>query len=398
MTAVLVLFALAPLISFVACDSATGGYSRDDAAARPLAPGATPTGYRTETVTEPVYDTGVITISEPSVTVTRVRYDSATAAGFQAWPNNSVWMAYQDNTYIAVVWDPAASGKPVENVILLCAGQQGSSGSSDAANVVTGQKDGWMFQSAATASRSLSVKSHGAQIIARDGRIYSNGSKISKDNTFLALAFDAGFDYGWDKDQKGKIVNAYRDFLVQRAGPVANWKNVWLSGSSRGAALCVRLAEKMRASAPSTAWVLVSSIDAVGNYGEEFNIERNWWGTWPNYDNPVSSNIFRMGVKPDLGSYFSNTSKTKFYIYHIVGGANVASVSTIHAFAVSGSEYYDNGWFKQKWVDYSHTEMGREWQWNVAPLQIEWYLAKAFGPLSYRTYTIQVPIYGTPYE
>jgi hypothetical protein len=358
-------FALALVIA--SCGSPLGGDdNRDQAAPRAVA----------------VYDTEVISISEPSVTVTRVRKDS-TAAGFEAWPNNSVWMAYQDETYVAVVWDPAASGKTVENVILLSAGQQGSSGSSDAPNVVTGQKDGWKFD-AATAQRSLSSQSLAAQIIARDGRTYSNGTKISKDNTFLALAFDPGFNYGWDSGQKGHIVDAYRDFLVSRAGPVSAWKNVWLAGSSRGGALSLRLAEKMRAAAPASAWVLVGSIDSVGNYNEELGISKKWYETWTNYDNPVSSNVFRMGVKAKLADYYASTSKTKFYIYHIVGGANVASVSTIHAFALSASEYYDNGWFKQKWVDYAHTEMGREWHSNVSALELSWYLEKAFGPLYYQ--------------
>ncbi len=339
--------------------------------------GTTPCGGVT---TGPYYDSSTVTAPEPTVTVTQVRYGGTVSSGFEAWSAAGVWQAYQDETYIAVVWDPAAAGKPVENVILLCAGQQGSSGSSDAANVMTGQKDGWKFD-ARSADRQLSNLSLGAQIIARNGRTYANGRVISSDNTFLALAFDAGFNYGWDNAQRGKIVQAYRAFLAGRAGPSANWKTVYLGGSSRGGTLSMRLAEFMRADAPAAAKVIVGSVDSVADYGEEMHIHRNGWGFWTYHDNPVSSNIARKGVKANLDDQYAGTSKTNFNIFMTVGGANVASVSTIHAFAISGSRVYEGGWIRQKWVNYSHTEMGRQWHSDVSADQLSWFLKTAYGPL-----------------
>jgi len=87
-------------------------------------------------------------------------------------------------------------------------------------------------------------------------------------------------------------------------------------------------------------------------------------------DNPVSSQLDRKGYKTDIYGQYGSSLRGTLAIRHVVGGEEVAILSGVHAFShytgtstLTQLTYNGAVFYEQKWVDISHTGIGRDYSY-----------------------------------
>lgn len=81
-----------------------------------------------------------------------------------------------------------------------------------------------------------------------------------KNNTFVALVFDAQFGYAYRNFRKNKIETGYFDYIVSKLGE--NVGSIYLAGHSRGGCLAMRLSARLAKRFPK-ARIVMHNFDAV---------------------------------------------------------------------------------------------------------------------------------------
>ncbi|UAA39516.1 hypothetical protein KIH87_03935 [Paraneptunicella aestuarii] len=259
---------------------------------------------------------------------------------YPEWKNEGIWTEYRKNTFVSKYWEPTRSN--VRTMVMMIAGQQGFSGSSGASNCLTGQNDTWdSGWDKGDKSKNTSLKS---QSLAEK---LVNSGYFSSSNTFFSVVLNSNFNWENTVDAKNKAERAFAKWFLKH-GDSTKVDRIILLGSSRGGALSVRLARKIRDHA---GWgntpIFVGLIDAVPNSDQNELLTENQ----PSCTNPYNSSYYSR--KADLATYFSGVTKPK--IRHIATGAPVIeAVGAVHSFCAT-----ESSWYEHSWANLSHTQIGR---------------------------------------
>lgn len=277
------------------------------------------------------------------VSVDRVRWKKSFLSWkdhgeYPEWKNEGIWTEYRKNTFVAKHWQPSKSN--TRTMVLLIAGQQGFSGSSGGSNCLTGQPPGWDDSwGSGDQSKTRYINS---QSLA--GKL-ANSGYLNSSNTFMAMVFNANFNWENTKSAKEKAEEAFADWFLKH-GNSYNVDKIVLLGSSRGGALSVRLAQNiLKRSEWRNVPIKIGLLDAVANVEQD---ELKTSGQ-PACTNPLNSKYYSR--KADLSSFFSGLPKPT--IRHVATGAPVV-LGAVHSFCAT-----ENSWYDHSWANYEHKEIGR---------------------------------------
>lgn len=277
----------------------------------------------------------------------RVRWKKGTFSwqdheSYPQWKNEGIWTEYRKRVYISEHWEPSRSA--TKTLVLVAAGQQGSSGLSGSSNCITGQDPDWdkdWGKGDKTKRKYIRTNSLADRLI--------HSGKFSPSDTAFNVVYDANFNYEYTSSAKNKAEQAFTDFLLSK-GYSSTVDRIVLVGSSRGGALVTRMAKNIKQrSGWSNVPVFVGLIDAVPNRDQD-ELET---GGMPKCDSPYNSLYYAREANLDL--FFNGVNKPQ--IRHVVTGAAVVSiggVGIIHGFCAD-----ERSWYQQSWANLKHTEIGR---------------------------------------
>ncbi|VUD67408.1 hypothetical protein TDB9533_03778 [Thalassocella blandensis] len=265
------------------------------------------------------------------------------------WEDNGVPDQAQKRTYIGRYNEPAKAD--TRNLVLIASGQRWDTGND---NLLTGQPD-WSPYSddEATEWFSIDPNSIAYRLLSED--VYDES------DTFIALAFDARFNWGFSQDNKRDIVNAYFDWLKSKV-QLNTLESVYLAGHSRGGALVLRLAQKFQQEMPNVP-VIVHTFDPVARSTEGELGTYNDYINNPTVDYPRDSNLVEdkgnWSWKTNIINQYPN--KVNLSIYNLVNGGNIGfparfTRSLTHESATE--ENTDLGWYRQQWFPVSSNAGG----------------------------------------
>jgi len=293
-----------------------------------------------------------------SVKVDKIRYcrtiwplcNDKLQADYQPWEDHGVPDQIQKNTYIGKYNAPSRS--KVEHIVLLASGQR--FGDIDD-NWITGQPDTRAFKKQ-EGDRTLGVSTESLAYKLFSQDVYSES------NTFAALAVDPRFNWGFSKDNKRDIVNAYFTWLKGKFHK-SNLKSVYLAGHSRGGALVMRLAKKFQSEFPDVA-VIVHTFDPVpnkkkGELGATSGYIDNPEAGYPR-DTILTHNKGNWAWKSDFRTYFDKKQHLSVSNYLVGGKIKGFGSGAQEVRAVSHKSGTDTrtdlGWYSQRW--YSMPQLG----------------------------------------
>ena len=294
--------------------------------------------------------------------VERVRYCTAATAlnvcpsnainsKFSAWETNNTARNGQLETYISIINQPERS--KVKRVVFVSSGQQTKPNSKGYANALTGQPNNFK-QGCANRTKSCWRSIHPDSLVAR---LRASG-EFTDNETLYISAIDARFGYFVQSDEKQRRENAYWDFLTSKFDP-ANVELIVLAGQSRGGCLVFRLGSRMRkSSAHKDIPLMVQGYDPVcrtpdRNYS---NMELPK-GTPAIYKNPLDRSKKESHVV-NMDLVFPPNRRENLKVLSINGGGKVVPIDGSVRSFIWKSNDVDLGWWKQKWVNYKHNEMG----------------------------------------
>ena len=265
---------------------------------------------------------------------------------FPQWKRNDVGFSDRSDTYIAVQSQPCREN--VQHVAIFIAGQQGLFGDiGTKPNGLTGQPDSW-GPCGNSCTRTLDAQSLFL-------RIYRSG-KLSPSNTLFALVFDSDFNYEASANDKNRKENAFFDWIRDNTTS-SGLKTIYLAGSSRGGALTSRLAKRFK---NDTSYrnipLILQQMDSTYRPGHDMGVPDNF----SKANNPLNSNY--QGIIADLHTQF--LYRNKLAIFQVVGGEKF-KLDSVHGYTYRATECRlsvncDLGWYRQRWVNLTHEQIGRE--------------------------------------
>lgn len=265
------------------------------------------------------------------------------------WENSGVPDQIQKNTYLGRYNEPERS--KVEHLVLLSSGQRFTGGYD---NLITGQPDFSAFgKRDSHRNYNISTDSIAYQLFDRD--IYH------EENTFMALAFDARFNWGFSNANKNDIVDAYFDWLKSKVY-TSKLKSVYLGGHSRGGALVMRLAQKFQAELPDVL-VIVHGFDPVVNRS---NGELGAYNS--SINNPIAgfprdtvglNNLGNWAWKNNMITQYPNTNRLSVFNF-LSGGQIFGLAQEVRAVThqTGTEEILDLDWYYQQWFHLSSENSG----------------------------------------
>jgi hypothetical protein len=298
--------------------------------------------------------------ASPTVNNSNVCPTGKTTDQFKHWKN--VDKNVQKNTYLTVLSEPKP--EDVETVIFVSAGQQAEPkvGTLDALgeewgdgwpNVLTGQADNYKDGCKGRTkycyrymnSKSLAVK------------LYRSGVFDLKKTLFI-VAFDARFHYEKPSSELLNIENAYWAYFTEKFDPGVV-KRIILAGQSRGGCLNFRLARRLRHTEHYDKIPLITQgYDPVCHRNELGKIAHSN----SNVTNPFNADYRSIIIQMD--KVFPAAKRQHLALLDIHGGGPSIKLTkmvrsfTFKPLTTQAQTEIDLGWWKQKWVNYSHTDMG----------------------------------------
>jgi hypothetical protein len=288
------------------------------------------------------------------------------------WRDAGVSLTGRQDTYISIVSEPAKD--QVKRVVFISAGQQSDNPvkgdwifSGDYGegytNVLTGQpdnyKEGLRGANNFEDSREINAKSLASKLI------YSG--KFPKESTLFVLAFDARFGFFRSQKEKDYRETAFFNLLTSKFNP-ANIEVIVLAGQSRGGALAFRLGSRLRSDPIySKIPLIVQGYDPVSTNPELASRYNTTFRGTPiekylpihskkdKLFNPYDPNKYCWKI--DLNVTFPPAHRDNLFVYILHAGAEVGLHKGIRAFAWL-EENTNIGWYKQKWLNFEHEEMG----------------------------------------
>ncbi len=283
--------------------------------------------------------------ADTSVNVDRVRWKKSLFnwtdhEQYPEWKQEGIWTENRKKTYVSKYMTPTKSN--TKTMIMLIAGQQGSSGSSGGSNCLTGQNQSWDSDwGKGDKSKSTNIKS-----LSLSDRLIQSGH-INSYDTFLSIVLNSNFNWESTANAKDKAEDAFTDWLLKH-GESHNVERIILLGSSRGGALAMRMSKNIK---QRSGWnnvpVYVGLLDAVPNKGQD-ELKTQGQSTCTN---PLNSSFYSR--EANLSSFFGTLNKPD--IFHIVTGAPVIGFAdAVHSFCAD-----ESSWYQQSWANLEHKEIGR---------------------------------------
>jgi len=253
------------------------------------------------------------------------------------WKDAGVGSSKRKKTYISKYISPSVND--TKTMIMLIAGQQGSSGSSGSSNCLTGQNQYWDSDWGKGDKTKVSYIKN----LSLAERLIDSGH-VDPFNTFFTIVFNSNFNWEATEGTKDKTEQAFTNWLLTH-GNSSNVERIVLLGSSRGGALATRISKNIKQrSAWSNVPVYVGLLDAVPNVGQNELETTNQ----PTCTNPLNINYYGRGA--DLGEFFGTLNKPQ--IRHVVTGAPV--ILDVRGFCAE-----ETSWYEQSWANLEHKEIGR---------------------------------------
>jgi hypothetical protein len=283
--------------------------------------------------------------ADTSVNVDRVRWKKSLFnwtdhEQYPEWKQEGIWTENRKKTYVSKYMTPTKSN--TKTMIMLIAGQQGSSGSSGGSNCLTGQNQSWDSDwGKGDKSKSTNIKS-----LSLSDRLIQSGH-INSYDTFLSIVLNSNFNWESTANAKDKAEDAFTDWLLKH-GESQNVERIILLGSSRGGALAMRMSKNIKQrSGWNTVPVYVGLLDAVPNKGQD-ELKTQGQSTCTN---PLNSSFYSR--EANLSSFFGALNKPD--IFHVVTGAPVIGFAdAVHSFCAD-----ESSWYQQSWANLEHKEIGR---------------------------------------
>jgi len=284
------------------------------------------------------------------VTVDRIRYcrtfwpicNDRLQDDYHWWESRGVTDQIQKSTLIGRYNEPARGN--VRHLAFFAAGQRWNDG---IRSFVTGQPNFNDF-GYTESNRWMTVDDGSLPY-----RMFNEGI-YSRSDTFVGLAYDARFNWGFTPQNKEDIVNAYYDWLKSKVY-TGNLTSVYLAGHSRGGALVMRLAQKFKQEFPHVI-LIVQTFDPVAVMQEGEMGAYNGW-----IDNPVAqfprdtaflNNLGNWSWKSDLRAQFAN--KRNFAFTNFLVGGKIFGLAQEVRSLTHESSFEDTsslGWYDHRWVD-----------------------------------------------
>lgn len=315
--------------------------------------------------------TSLISYADENVLLERVRYcdfrginnvcagTATTPNKFKAWNDAGVSTEGQRNTYLAIVNQPPKD--QVRKVVFISSGQQTDEGGEGKGkfgkgypNVLTGQPNDYK-DNCMNATKSCTRTIDARSVL---GRLRGDG-KFSDSDTLFIAAFDMRFGYFRPQAEKQKRENAYWNFLTSKFDP-KKVELIVLAGQSRGGCMMFRLARKLRAqSAYQDIPLILQGYDPVCTTTGSPALAKELppLKTTP-YTNPLNSNYASFPI--DMDKVFPADKRQKLAILDLHGGGEVFGPQ-IRSFTWFDKNT-DLGWWKQRWVNASHGDMGGHYE------------------------------------
>jgi hypothetical protein len=283
--------------------------------------------------------------ADTSVNVDRVRWKKGLFNWtdhdqYPQWKQEGIWTENRKKTYVSKYITPSKGN--TKTMVMLIAGQQGSSGSSGGSNCLTGQNQSWdSGWGKGDKTKSTNIKS-----LSLSDRLINSGH-INPYETFFSIVLNSNFNWEATSNAKDKAEEAFTDWLLTH-GESQNVERIILLGSSRGGALAMRMSKNIK---QRSGWnnvpVYVGLLDAVPNEGQD---ELKTQGQ-PSCTNPLNGGYYSR--KANLNSFFGSLNKPD--IFHIITGAPVIGfIDAVHSFCAD-----ESSWYQQTWANLEHKEIGR---------------------------------------
>lgn len=278
----------------------------------------------------------------------KVREVQGNKKSFPQWKRNGVGFSDRSDTYIAVQSQPCRQN--VQHVAIFIAGQQSLFGdfTGSQANGLTGQPDKWRKRCGNDCKRTLDSRSLFL-------RIYRSG-RMPASNTLFAAVFNSDFNYEASTRDKQRKENAFYDWIRDNVNS-RNLKTIYLAGSSRGGALTARLARRFKNDASfRNVPLILQNMDSTFRPGHDMGMPGNYQLS----DNPLNHKYD--GMISDLHRQFAY--RNKLAIFQIVGGQRF-KLDSVHGYTYRARECRfsvncDLSWYRQKWVNLTHEQIGRD--------------------------------------
>lgn len=284
---------------------------------------------------------------------------------FIHWDNAGVPEDTQKLTYIARPSRPPRS--EVRHVVFVAAGQQGVgdetypsglTGQIDDPNTGVTYKDGF----ATTDAFKFVQMTHWNLL---DELFFSR--RVTLNKTFVGVAFDARFNWGYSIALKDQVEEAYYRWLRAQFDD-ATISSITLAGHSRGGCLVARLAQRFQQDLPNVP-LIVQIYDGVCHVSQgELGV------TTTQEDNPLVSDASTYGLETDLEAQFTppaGSDRSALRVFNILGGAdfmdpalswlvNVRAFTHVDAPASLTEASSGTTWYEQQWTESNH--LGVSWR------------------------------------
>ena len=269
---------------------------------------------------------------------------------YRFWKHNGVPKRMQKRTYMARYNEPARDN--VRHLVFLSAGQRFNKEFRD--QLVTGSTSLEKFHKK-TRDRDMDVNPWSLPVQIFDQGIYS------LEDTFVGLALDARFNWGFRPKNKRRIINAHYDWLRSKAD-MSQVETVYLAGHSRGGLLVLRLAQRFTQDYPHIR-VIVHAFDPVPNVKqEEFGVTDSRIISPFSPPNLVQPRFARVALfesqllNRDNLSIYNFLSGERFLSQPVdFFGDRVRSFGQVNSGVGSGDDIFTIGdWYAQQWFADTH--------------------------------------------
>lgn len=272
------------------------------------------------------------------------------------WEWANVRRKHQKKTFITQLSTPSVPR--VKHLVFVAAGQQNSVGDDEQKSNLTGQTDGY--------KNGFRRKDGHKWVTMNEGIAHRVMREMPwrKDETFVALAFDARFNFEFSRTNKNRVEQAHYQWLKSKFDP-SQIESIYLAGHSRGGCLVSRLAQRFANEFPNVPLIVqtfdpVCAHSAADPVGQEFGVSSH------RISNPLTTNndYFAYGV--DLNARFPQKSHLAFLnllsgdgFINFPIGKNVRAFSHLQARQENYSSGGDRPWLEQRWFVDGHNGFGR---------------------------------------